>query len=268
MKKYFFYLFALMTLVMFTACNDNGEPENKQTFTATINTRAIGDGNVLFSQGSAKVEINYSDMFIKISADYKDANGQTHSLTTPDMKLTKSNGTVYSFKNAASSTNNGIGQLGGYIDLSTYMMWYQFEVDGSLVVSTTHLLYAYTNTNMTNPMNGNHGNHQQSAYLFALDTRGETCDMSISNFISNLNGTVDAPEVRYEGLTIMPTNTGYTITADEAMSNIRGFYTLTDVNFTLDSQCQAISGSFKCNGINFEIDGGLFLYNIAELESN
>ena len=268
MKKYFFYLFALMALVMFTACNgDNDEPSNKQTITATINTRAIGGGNVIFSQGSAKVELNYTDMFIKITADYKDANGQTHSLTTPDMKLYSSNGSVFTFNNVASSTYSGIDHLEGYIDFSTGMMWYGFEVDGSFIVSTTHLLYAYTNTTMTNTENGNHGTHQQSAYLFAIDKRGETCVMSISNFISNLNGAVDASEVKYDGLAVTPTETGYIITADELESNYKGFYTLTDVNFTLNFQCQAISGSFKCNSINFEIDGGLFSYKVAELES-
>ena len=268
MKKLSFMLLSLLTVTMFSACNgNNDEPDNKQTITATISNRAIGGGNVIFSQGSAKVELNYTDMLIKITADYKDANGDSHSLITPDMKMSLTTGSVYTFNNTASSANNGIGHLEGNIDFSTGMMWYSFEVDGSLVVSTTHLLYAYTNTNMTNPENGNHGTHQQSAYMFALDTRGETCVMKIYNFMSNLNGAIDAPEVQFDGLTVIPTSTGYTITADEAESNYNGFYTLTDVHFTLDSQCLAISGSFKCNGINYEIDGGLFMYRIAELES-
>ena len=266
-------LLSLLAVTMFTACNDNGdEPDSKQTFTASINSRAIDGDNIVCSQGTGMVELNTSDMFIKFTGTYKDIDGQSHTLTSPDMKLYSSNGSVYSFNNAASSTYTGIDNLEGYIDFSTGMMWYSFVVDGSTrVVSTTclqfaySLLYAYTNTNMTNIENGNHGTHQQSAYLFAPDAQGETCILKIFNFMSNLSGSVDAPEVKYEGLTVTPTANGYTITADEAESNYRGFYTLTDVHFNLDSQCLVMSGSFKCNGINYEINGGLFTYNNFEL---
>ena len=266
MKKLSFFLLSLLAVTMLTACGDDDEPNNKQTFTSTINCRAIDGNDVVFSQGSAKVELNYSDMFIKFTAEYKDANGQSHSLTTPDMMLYTAGGSVYTFNNAASSTYNGIDNLEGYIDFATGMMWYSFVTDGSTrVVCTSHLLYAYSNTSMTNPENGNHGVHQQSAYLFALDTRGETCVMSISNFMSNMNGAVDAPEILYEGLTVTPTANGYIITADEVESNIKGFYTLTDVNFVLDNQCLGMTGSFKCKDINYEINGGLFNYNNIEL---
>ena len=266
MKKLSILILSLLAVTMFTACNDNDEPNNKQTATASINSRTIDGNDVIFSQGSAKVELNYTEMVIKITADYKDANGQTHNLTTPDMKMYSNSNSVYSFNNAASSTYAGIDDFQGFIDFTTGMMWYSFVVDGSTrVVSTTNLLYAYTNTTMTNPENGNHGTHQQSAYLFAPDSKGETCVMRISNFMSNLNGAVDAAEVQYNGLTLTPTTSGYTITADEVESNYKGFYTLTDVNITLSTQCQTMSGSFKCNGINYEINGGLFSYSILDL---
>ena len=111
---------------------------------------------------------------------------------------------------------------------------------------------------MTNPENNNHGSNQQSAYMFIPGANGETCELRISNFMSTLNGVVDAPEVRYTGLTMTPTTTGYTVTADNLESSYKGFYTLTDVNFALNDQCQLINGSFKCNGINYEVTGDLF----------
>lgn len=273
MKKLSFMLLSLLAMTMFTACNDNNdEPSTKQTFSSYVNSRAIDGDDIVYSQGSGKVELNYSDMFIKFTSEYKDANGQTQTLTTSDMKMNKGNGTVYTFNNAASSTYTGIQDLEGSIDFSTGMMWYSFVVDGSTrVVSTTCLqfaysiLYAYSNTNMVNPESGNHGTHQQSAYLFAPDARCETCIMKIFNFMSNMNGAVDAPEIQYSDLTVTPTINGYIITADRAESNYKGFYTLTDVQFTLDNQCKTMSGSFKCNGINYEINGGMFSYNNIEL---
>ena len=258
MKKLSLLLLSLLAVVMFTACGNDDEPVNKQNVTMVINNRAIDGDNVVFSQGSANVELNYTDMFIKFTADYKDANGQSHSLTTPDMKMTAVSSTVYTFNNIASSTYTGIDALAGYIDLASGMMWFSFDDGTSHVVTTTQLLYAYTTTSITNPETGNHYSHEQSAYLFALDTRGETCVMKISNFAPNVVGSVQASEIQYDGLTVTPTTTGYVITADEVESSYKGFYNITDVNFILDSQGQVISGSFKCNNLDFAITGKAF----------
>lgn len=260
MKKLSFLLLSLLAVTLFTSCNKSDEPVNKQTLTATINSRAIDGDQVVFSQGSAKVELNFTDMMIQFTADYKDADGMSHSITTPDMKLTNTGGTVYSFNHSASQQD--APGLEGTLDMGTGMMWYTFNNGGAKVVSSFHLLYAYTVTTMTNPDNGNHGSHEQSAYLFAPDARGETCVMQISNFMSTLNSVVDASEVQYAGLTLTPTATGYKITADKAEStNYKGFYTLTDVDITLNNQALFMTGSFKCNGLTHEITGGLFKKN-------
>lgn len=262
MKKYYVYLFALLAVSLLASCNKSDEPENKQIVNMTINCRAINGDQFLFSQGNAMVELNYTDMMIKFTADYKDADGVSHTITTPDMKLTATGSSmVYEF--VASPSQQGVGGFGsagvaGYIDMSTGMTWFTINNGTSEVVCTTQLLYAYSTTEMTNPENDNHGSHRQSAYLFALDSRGETCVLRISNFISNMNGAVDAPEVQYNGLSVTPTVTGYKITADEAESNYTGFYKLTDVDFTLDNQCMVINGTFKCNGLVYQVSGGLF----------
>lgn len=266
MKKLSFLLLSLLAVTMLTACGNDDEPENKQIVTMTINSRAIDGDQVVFSQGTAKVELNYTDMLINFTADYKDADGVSRSITTPDMKMTATgSSSVYEF--VSSPTSQGVGGVssagvGGYIDMATGMTWFTINSGSDEVVCTTQLLYAYSTTTMTNPDNGNHGSHQQSAYLFALDARGETCIMKVSNFVASLNnGAVDAAEVQYDGLTVTPTATGYRITADEVESNYNGFYTLTDVDFTLSSQCMVINGSFKCNGLEYTVSGGLFSVN-------
>ena len=259
MKKLSFLMLALLAVTMLTACGNDDEPTNKQTFTAPINCRAIDGNEVVFSQGTSKVEVDYTNMNIKFVTDYKDVHGQSHSLTTPDMKLTSVSSLVYEF--TASSGQPGstmIESLGGYIDMATGMMWYTINTGSGEVVCTSHLLYAYTNTTMTNPDNNNHGTHQQSAYLFVPDAKGQTCILQITNFIADLNGAVVAQEVQYQGLTLTPTVTGYTITADEVESSYKGFYTLKDVNITLDDQCRVMDGSFKCNGLVYTLSGGLF----------
>ena len=263
MKKLSFFLLSLMAVTLFTACGNDEpgkDPDNKQTVTSTMNYRAINGDNVVFSQSSAKVELNYSDMLIKFTGEFKDASGQTRSLTTPDMPMTALSSSVYRF-NSASAAATGISNLEGYIDFISGVMWYTFDIDATTqVVCSTQLLYIYTITKLSNPENGNTGSHQQSAYLFALDNKGEKCTLKISNFMANLNGTVEAPEVEYNDLTVTPTATGFTITADEVESNYRGFYTLTDVNFVIDNQCKEVHGTFKCKDLEYVVDGGLFTY--------
>ena len=257
MKKLSLLLLSLLAVTLFTACNSDNDPVNKQTVTSIVNARMVNvsDGSVVFSQNSGKVEANFTDKTIQFSCSYKDLNGQTQNLTSPVMNLVSQKGSVYYMETGSQAIDRR-----GRIDLSSGMMLYRVSnpEDGSVLVITTQLLYAYTVTTMTNPDNGNHGSHEQSAYLFALDSRGETCTMRISNFMSNMNGAIDAPDVQYERLTVTPTGYGYKITAASVESNYNGFYTLTDVDFTLGEQCEIINGSFKCNGINYSVTGTLF----------
>ena len=95
MKKYFYYLFALSALVMFTSClSDKDEPERKLSFTTPINCQAINDNDVVFTLGTSKVDMDFTQSLINFTFDYKDADGKTHSLVTPQMKMTAVNSTA------------------------------------------------------------------------------------------------------------------------------------------------------------------------------
>ncbi len=261
MKKLSILFFSLLAVTLFTACNSDDDPVNKQTFTSTINSRTFDDGNVIFSQGSAKVEVNFTHMTIQFTSDYKDINGLSHSITTPEMKMVYLNGSIYEFE----ATGNGDDAMTGRFDMATGMLWYTFSNDGHLVVSTSHLLYAYSTTTVTNPDNGNHYSHKASAYLFVPDSKGEKCAMKISNFAPNISGTIEAEELQYDGLNLTPTASGYTITASQVESSMRGFYTITDLNIVLDAQCRVINGSFKCGDLLFTISGGLFNEQLIDI---
>ena len=257
MKKLSFLLLLLLAMTVFTACNDDEKTVNKQSFSSTINNRAIDGNEVVFSQSTAKAEVNFTDMTILFTSEYRDADGQTHSLTTPAMSMITKGGSVYQFNG-----NIGSEALNGYFDMATGMLWYTFISGGNEVFSSSHLLYAYSTTTVTNPDNGNHYSHKESAYLFAPDARGETCIMRISNFTPNIAGAVEASEIQYEGLTLTPTTTGYTITANEVEpTNYSGRFIITDLNIALDSQCKVINGTFKCGDLDFTVNGDLFPIN-------
>ena len=254
MKKLSFLLLSLLAVAMLTSCG-NEEPVNKQTAVIDIDNRAIQGNQVVFSQGKATVELDFTNMNIAFSFNFKDVDGDIRSISSSVMKLRLLNMSTYEF-------NSDDNSLAGDIDLGTGMMYFSY-VPGSdsRVYCTSHLLYAYTTTSITNPTNGNNGRHEQSAYLITPDAKGETCTMRISNFMANTSGAVDAGDIQYTGITMTPTADGYTITASEVESSYKGQYTITDLNATLDNQAKVFNCTFKCNGLDYSISGKLFPTN-------
>ena len=258
MKKLSFLFLSLLAISLLTACNkDDDSPVNKQTVSATINCRAYDGSTVMFSQSTAKVELNYTDMTIQITTDYKDIDGMGHTLTTKPMHMDQRTGTtIYSFHEMTD-----LGSPSGYLDMATGMMLFTFtpETGSTNYCCTTHLLYAYAKTVITNPDNGFTYNNEQTAYLFEPNARGETCRLRMSNFTPNTAGSILSSEIQYEGLTMTPTAEGYTVTASELESTTyKGIYIITDLNFTLSNQGNVINGTFKCNGLDFKVTGNLF----------
>lgn len=247
------YLFALLTLTLFTSCADKNEDDSKQTFTATINSRAIDGDQVIFNQGKGEVEVNFTTRSIQFSGDFKDASGHTQSLNSPSMQLTNSIGSVYTF-------NGAMYDLKGSLDMATGMMLYSFSLDdGTTVVCSTHLMYAYATTTVTNEQGATY-EHQQSAYLFTLDSKGENCTLQISNFIPDTNGAVQASVIGYKNLKVTPTATGYVITGNDAepLDPVYSSLSVSDLNFVIDNQCLTISGTFSINKHTFNVSGPLF----------
>ena len=243
-------------MALFTSCNEDN-PTNKSTGTEILNCRAVDldEGTVVFSQNSVNYEIDFNDMTIKFTGKYRDIDNQTLSFTTPAMKMTDEGNTVCSFTNGKIGPEN----INGYIDLyGTGMTWLTFMDGSTNVVCSFQLLYAYCQTTVTNSDNSSNFIHEESAYFFSLDSRGETCTMQISNFIPNTNGTTQASMLQYKDLTVTPTTTGYNITADKVESNYKDFYTITDLNISLTSDCHIIGGTFKCDHHNFSISGKMF----------
>ena len=257
MKKLFIYLLAFTATLMLDSCINNDDPVSKQSVTVTVNNRAINGQQVIFSQGSAKVEVNYTDQTIQFSTDFKDAQNQQRSISTPVMDMTFTKLGLYHFQTVVSQASSSISGLDGYLDTNTGVLWFTINDNAGQVYSTSQLLYGYVTTTVTNPDNGNHFNHEQSAYLFTIDPKGETCILSISNFVPNIVGTVQETEIRYDGLKVTPTLTGYTVTADKVESNFKNMYTITDLTFNLNDQCRVISGSFKCSALDFTVSGRL-----------
>lgn len=263
MRKLSFFIVSLLTVALFTSCN-NDEPENKMTSYVTLNSRAIEGDNIVFSQGNGKVDVDNSNMMIKFTADFKDANGMSRTITTPEMKMKKVSYSLYGFDAPAQPMGSGFESLGGYVDFATGVMWYTLSSSTMKVVSSTSLQYAYTTTTIINPDNDNHIDHKQSFYEFALNANGQSCTMGIYNFIPNISGSIEAPLIEYKDLTMTPTATGYTITADEVESSYKGFYTITDLQFDITSQGQVLNGSFKCKDLEFKVTGALFPVDVSD----
>lgn len=262
-KKLMALLLAVLAMSLLTACNNDDEHENKQKFTTAINNRACKDGVVIFSQGTAEVEINFDARTamrtIKITSTYKDIDGQSRSLTTPELEMPSPYGSpigVYFFS-TTEDLGDGVRNLKGTIDIQTGMMRYTFQQDDYTIVCTTHLLFNNVITKIIDPM-GATINTNMSSYLFMLDSNAKTCIMQISDFVPAANGAVQAAVVEYKGLNVMITDQGYIIKADQAKATHDSYYDLTDVDVTIDRDCTHFSGSFSTKVSRHEFSGNLF----------
>lgn len=245
MKK-FIYIFSLLCLLAFTSCNSDSEDETIQTFTTTINNRAVDGSDVVFSQGSVKVEINFTQMTLQLASDFKDIDGMSRSFSTTAMKLTAKSNSVYQFTGAAN----------GYIDMATGMMWYTFT-EGYPVYCTTQLIYPYLTTTVINE-NGQTHEHTKSGYIFAINSNGEKAALQISNYVPDTGGAIQASVLEYNGLNVTPTNDGYVITADEAECIQAEYYNIQDLEVHITLNGMLINGSFKIRNHTYQLNGYLF----------
>ena len=263
-KKLMTLLLAVLAMSLLTACNNDDEHENKQKFTTAINNRACKDGVVIFSQGTAEVEINFDARTamrtIKITSTYKDIDGQSRTLTTPELEMPSPYGSpigVYSFS-TTEDLGDGVRNLEGTIDIQTGMMRYAFQQKDYTMVCTTNLLFNNVITNISD-VSGATINTNMSSYLFMLDRDAKTCEMQISNFIPGVNGMGQVEVVAYKDLDVTITSQGYIIKSDVAKSSLNdSYYDLTDVNVTIDNDCTHFSGSFKTKVSRHEFSGNLF----------
>ena len=261
-KKLMTLLLAVLVMSLLTACSKDDESENKQKFTTAINNRACKDGEVVFSQGTAEVEINFKSntmRTIKITSTYKDIDGQSHTLITPELEMSSSSGAPVSVCSFSMTDNlgNGARNLSGSINLQNGIMRYTFQQDDYTMLCTTHLLFDNVVTSIIDPM-GASINTNMSSYLFMLGSNARTCVMQISNFIPGVNGGVQAEVVEYKGLNVTITDQGYLIKADEAKATQGSYYDLTDVDIAVDRDCSHFSGSFNTKVSRHEFSGNLF----------
>lgn len=249
MKKYFYLVMMLLTVGSFTSCiDDKNEDDTKLSFNADIYNRAVNGDNVVFSLGNAKVEVNNTQMTMQMTADFKDAGGTTHNVSTTEMKLALEKGPVYRFS----------GAVNGYIDLSTLMIWYTIDSgDDAMVYSTTQLKYPYLTSTVTSE-DGNTYTHTQSGYIFAIDSKGQEAMMEIVNYVPDTGGAIQAAALDFSGLTVTPTATGYKITASEAKCSQSSYYNISDLDISITGNCWNIQGSFKIRNHTYTMSGKLF----------
>ena len=103
MKKISILFFSLLAVLMFTACNNDDDPENIETYSPAINSRAINGDKVVFSQNTSIIEVNLTKMTVTINSSYKDCDGNSHKLNTSAMQLTQVSGYTFSFNSGSTA---------------------------------------------------------------------------------------------------------------------------------------------------------------------
>ncbi len=259
MKKSSIYLLALLAVMMFTSCGNDDDPVNKQTLGLTFNARVIDDSNennIIFSQSNGQVELNYTDMTAKMTCSYKDLDGKTMTFNSPIMDMKPYSSTIYELR--INGSDSSTASRMGYIDLSTGMVWYKDKnQDGSAtLIITSQLVYPYLSTTVTDK-DGHQYIHEQSGYIFAIDSKGETAIMAVFNFVPETGGAIQAAELDYDGLKVTHTATGYRITADECTCKQADYYNLHDLEVNITDQGMVINGSYKVKDNTYTMSGSL-----------
>lgn len=250
MKKYCF-IFALLTIITFTSClNDKDDKVNTMTFTLTANNRAVEGEKVVFSQGTLQGEINYNDMTMQMSGNYKDIDGSSRTMNSGLMKVAPVTRSIYRFTGSAVS---------GIYDTETGMIRYITNVDGNYnLTSTSDFDMRHLTSTVTNETDGKTYSHMYSAYVFLFGANGEKVTMLIYNFVPDTGGSIQASMIEYKDLKVTPTTSGYLITADHAACTQRDFYNLTDLSIAITDDCTMVNGSFKINNFTYEMSGHIF----------
>ena len=166
----------------------------------------------------------------------------------------------------AASGTYGIGIRPGLIDLSTGMIWYhENSVEQATYLNImTQCICPYLTTSVTDK-DGHTYSHTKSGYLFAFDSKGEKAVMTVTDFIPETGGAIQAAVLDYEGLTVTKaiqasafSYTMYRITADHATCRQSDYYDLTDLDISITEQGRLIKGSYKVNGNTYKMTGDLF----------
>lgn len=258
-KVFYYYLLTILMSATFSACGHDDEPvvqpdDDIETIELDLYSRTIKGGEVAFLNSKGSIAFNYTRGTIRLTCSYNDQDGHTHTVTTGEMGLSPQTETLYAFSDPTMKASYDGTTSSGLLNTATSVILFTFSNDDGKVVVTTHLHFAAAMTQVQNLDNGFiYTRHRKSDYLFAPIDQGHRCVLQINNFIINTTEEIEADVVQFQGLPMTPTPNGYTISTERAHSTYGGDYVITDVNIVISSQCQSISGSFKCNGHRIEM---------------
>lgn len=257
MKKAYFYFLAIMLGLTLAACGNDDEPEVQPDDITTaeldLYSRTIKGNDVVFLKSKGTAVLNFTQGTIKLTCDYKDFEGKTHTVTTNVMQVSSMDGYTYSFNDPKMTGSYDGSTSSGYINTATGVILFTFTNEIGKIVTTTHLNFTTAQFKVQRIGDSVTYSHNTSDILFAPVDEGTQCIIQINKFVANMNGVVDADVIQFLGLPMTPTTDGYIITADRALSTFGPSYLITDVNIVIKSQCNVIIGSFKCNGYLFDI---------------
>jgi|GEM_PF-2761747 len=262
MKHQWFTLVALLALLtLTTACSDD-ENENVVSGGATMYTRAFeAGGDITSAQGSAKYSIDMNNSLLTLTVPVTLPNGGSISLTIGPATLSSTgNNVIYSFGSTASATGHTAVLNWSRMNLSTGAIAFQATLDGTTTVEATTVPVFYSTTTgvvytSESGVTSLYSN-PNVAYLLVPNATAGTCHLEMDAFKLS-DSDVESDVLAYEGLTLTPTEDGYTITADSIVPTAAraGSYTLTDVNLMLTNHAQQLTGTFICQGRGVTVSG-------------
>ena len=265
MKKAFSILTLALLLFSFSACTDNDDDEQVYSFNSqqlNKSSKLSDPADMKVSSSTATVKWTYAaESHITITSEILVNENTTAKLLVSNV-LMNYDATNGRFEFSAPSGGDGITQVKGYFGVNSDALTFYVEFvynNTYKVTSVAQLTYPFVNAMCINTENpGAPYQNDDMGFIIVVKPSDMTAQMRFTNvkFADN-DSHLDYITVT-EGLTVVPTVSGYKVTGSNLETEVSG-YTIDDFEANVTNNGLNVNGTFLANGkYSVSFSGSMF----------
>ena len=211
MKKILRYLSVALCALLLWSCGDGGEePPHNVSVKRVLVSHVVDGSDVTLSRGTFSIEVNRASQVASISGTVAGV-----SLNLTDIKVAYDLSIQYVEFEPWQGDVNGhkVMITSGYYDIYNDLIVLRMEVDGKKVELTRESVFFMTTKTESDSLKM-HYTYSNALYDFTIDTDKMTATVTMGNIgFSSNRGVIT--RLRYSGLSVSLTESGYEITGEE-----------------------------------------------------
>ncbi|MDD6778109.1 MAG: hypothetical protein PUD91_03635 [Bacteroidales bacterium] len=285
MKKIFALISLTLLLGTASSClNNDGNQENKQSFTASCYNKIYADGEYKMTAANYNVEFDFVAGTASITTSDTELSATTFKIVNVPLKMSSDKG--YYFTSALPNVTNAAGVELPALKITDFYGQYtgqslkfSYTVNGSTYVYASYIedIYSqHSSTVVASPMGGDPFVWEDASYKLALstgkvDAKEFTATLTVDNvkFASQMPYALTG--MTLEGLKVTPTATGLQIKAESVVPKLKDVekpeYTITDLvidvfpTFNPSTLFTGEYASFKFTCMGLPVEANAYVYN-------